>query len=105
MIIEHGVLIHMPAVPTDDKANVAAGRKLQPERDLVPRGHKKGCRLVDPQIRHQPACINSPHGRRQARLLAQAFGTTPEFWVTLEANFDLARSRPKRPLRRLRKAS
>ena len=40
-----------------------------------------------------------------AWLLAQAFGTTPEFWISLQANFDLARSRPKRAVRRLRKAS
>ena len=40
-----------------------------------------------------------------AWLLAQAFGTTPEFWINLQANFDLARSRPKRVVRRLRKAS
>ena len=30
-----------------------------------------------------------------AWLLSQAFGTSPEFWVTLQANFDLANTRPK----------
>ncbi len=39
-----------------------------------------------------------------AWLLLQAFGTTPEFWLNLQANHDLARSRPKRVVRKLRKA-
>lgn len=39
-----------------------------------------------------------------AWLLAQAFGTTPEFWVNLQANYDLARARPRRQIARLRKA-
>ena len=38
-----------------------------------------------------------------AWLLAQAFGTTPEFWVNLQANYDLAGARPRRNLARLRK--
>ena len=40
-----------------------------------------------------------------AWLLSQAFGTTPEFWLNLQANHDLATSRPKRVVRKLRKAS
>ncbi|MCL5996975.1 MAG: HigA family addiction module antitoxin [Chloroflexi bacterium] len=32
---------------------------------------------------------------------AQAFGTTPEFWMNLQNNYDLARSRPKRQVRKL----
>jgi len=36
-----------------------------------------------------------------AWLLSSAFGTTPEFWVNLQANFDLARSRPDRKVRRM----
>ncbi|MBZ5640816.1 MAG: HigA family addiction module antidote protein [Acidobacteriia bacterium] len=39
-----------------------------------------------------------------AWLLAQAFDTTPEFWLNLQATFDLAQSRPPRAVRRLRKA-
>lgn len=31
-----------------------------------------------------------------AWLLAQAFNTTPEFWVNLQTGYDLARSRPAR---------
>ncbi len=38
-----------------------------------------------------------------AWLLSQAFGTTPEFWQNLQSNHDLAKSRPKRVVRRLRK--
>lgn len=39
-----------------------------------------------------------------AWLLAQAFDTTPEFWINLQAAFDLAQSRPSRTVRRLRRA-
>jgi addiction module HigA family antidote len=40
-----------------------------------------------------------------AWLFSQAFGTTPEFWLNLQANHDLAKSRPARVVRRLRNAS
>ena len=30
-----------------------------------------------------------------AWLLSQAFGTSPEFWINLQTNYDLARTRPK----------
>ena len=36
-----------------------------------------------------------------AWLLAQALNTTPEFWVNLQAAYDLARSRPARSVERL----
>ena len=39
-----------------------------------------------------------------AWLLAQALGTTAQFWVNLQANYDLASARPKRTVARLRKA-
>src|SRR5215510_3622325 len=39
-----------------------------------------------------------------AWLLAQALDTSPEFWLNLQALHDLARSRPSRSVRRLRKA-
>ena len=39
-----------------------------------------------------------------AWLFSQALGTTPEFWVNLQTNYDLARNRPKRSVRRLRRA-
>ena len=38
-----------------------------------------------------------------AWLLAQAFATTPEFWLNLQAAYDLAVNRPSRTVRRLRK--
>lgn len=34
-----------------------------------------------------------------AWLLADALGTTPEFWVNLQANHDLVRTRPRRHVR------
>lgn len=36
-----------------------------------------------------------------AWLFAQAFGTTPEFWVNLQMAYDLARHRPAREIARL----
>jgi len=36
-----------------------------------------------------------------AWLLAQAFGTTPEFWVNLQSAYDLASNRPRKRIRRL----
>src|SRR5437870_5761608 len=36
-----------------------------------------------------------------AWLLAGAFNTTPEFWLALQANYDLVRARPARKIRQL----
>lgn len=36
-----------------------------------------------------------------AWLLAEALNTTPEFWINLQAAYDLARSRPTEPIERL----
>ena len=49
------------------------------------------------------------HGKRgvtpeTAWLFAQAFGTTPQFWVNLQSNYDLAGARPKRSVPKLGKA-
>lgn len=40
-----------------------------------------------------------------AWLLAQALNTTPEFWLNLQAAYDLARNRPAQRVPRLRRAS
>ena len=40
-----------------------------------------------------------------AWLLSQALNTTPEFWLNLQAAFDLATSRPAKKVRRLKRAS
>ena len=40
-------------------------------------------------------------GPQMAWSLAQAFDTTPEFWVNLQANYDLAVSRPAENVRKL----
>lgn len=37
-------------------------------------------------------------------LFSQAFGTTPELWINLQANYDLAQSKPERKVPPLRKA-
>lgn len=39
-----------------------------------------------------------------AWLLSQALDTTPEFWLNLQAAYDLAKSRPAAPVGALRKA-
>jgi addiction module HigA family antidote len=39
-----------------------------------------------------------------AWLLSAAFGTTPEFWINLQSQHDLAKSRPVKSIRRLEKA-
>ncbi len=36
-----------------------------------------------------------------AWLLAGALGTTPEFWINLQTNHDLARNRPRKKVRQL----
>ena len=36
-----------------------------------------------------------------AWLFAEAFGTSPEFWMNLQANYDLVRSEPKRLVARI----
>ncbi len=36
-----------------------------------------------------------------AWLFAQAFGTTPEFWMNLQANHDLVKKRPQRQIMQL----
>jgi len=40
-----------------------------------------------------------------AWLFAQAFGTTPEFWLNLQAAYDLARARPIRSVEHIRAAA
>jgi addiction module HigA family antidote len=40
-----------------------------------------------------------------AWLLSQALGTTPEFWVNMQATFDLAVKRPIKTVSKLQKAS
>ncbi len=39
-----------------------------------------------------------------AWLLSQALDTTPQFWINLQTNHDLAASRPKKSVRKLRRA-
>ncbi len=40
-----------------------------------------------------------------AWLLSQAFNTTPEFWLNLQASYDLSIHKPPRKINRLRRAS
>ena len=38
-------------------------------------------------------------------LLGQAFGTTPQFWLNLQSNYELAITKPPKQVSRLRRAS
>jgi len=40
-----------------------------------------------------------------AWLFSEAFGTTPEFWLNLQANYDLVRHRPKWQMARIELAT
>jgi addiction module HigA family antidote len=40
-----------------------------------------------------------------AWLFAEAFGTTPEFWLSLQSNYDLVKHRPKRQVARIAAAA
>jgi len=40
-----------------------------------------------------------------AWLLAEAFGTSPQFWVNLQSNYDLATNRPQRHVPKIKRAS
>jgi len=39
-----------------------------------------------------------------AWLLSQAFGTTPQLWINLQSNYDLAQNKPDRKVRQLKRA-
>jgi antitoxin HigA-1 len=50
------------------------------------------------------------HAQRGVRpeaawLFARALGTTPEFWLNLQNAYDLAKSRPKQEILRLRRVA
>ncbi len=36
-----------------------------------------------------------------AWLLSQAFGTTPEFWINLQTNYDLSKNHPNKTIKRI----
>src|SRR5258707_15368223 len=40
-----------------------------------------------------------------AWLLAEAFGSSPQFWINLQANYDLATNRPTRHVHKIKRAS
>ena len=40
-----------------------------------------------------------------AWLLSESFGTSPQFWINLQTNYDLAVARPARHVRRIKRAS
>ncbi len=40
-----------------------------------------------------------------AWLFAEAFGTSPQYWINLQVNYDLAMNRPSRHVHKLKRAS
>ncbi len=50
--------------------------------------------------------INGKRGVSAATawLLAEAFGTSPQFWINLQSNYDLATNRPPRHVHRIKRA-
>lgn len=40
-----------------------------------------------------------------AWLLAEAFGTSPQFWVNLQSNYDLATNKPQRHVQKIKRVS
>ena len=40
-----------------------------------------------------------------AWLLSEAFGTSPQFWINLQTNYDLATHRPERHVAKIKRAS
>ena len=42
---------------------------------------------------------------KTAWLFAEALGTSPEFWINLQSNYDLVRFRPKRQVQRMAAAA
>jgi len=58
---------------------------------------------LDIPVRRINEIVNGKHGinAETAWLLAGAFGTTPEFWMNLQANYDLAKARPRRVIARV----
>lgn len=59
--------------------------------------------------RARPADQRAGEGKRgvtpqTAWVFAGAFGTTPELWLNLQANHDLAKARPARPVKHVASA-
>ena len=81
-ILQHEVLAPMNLTQVDVAAHI--GVPVQRINEIV-----RGKRGVTPAT---------------AWLFSQAFGTTPEFWINLQAAFDLAQNRPSRLVPPLRKA-
>ena len=40
-----------------------------------------------------------------AWLLSEALGSSPQFWINLQTNYELATNRPERHVRKIRRAS
>ena len=51
--------------------------------------------------------INGKRGvsAETAWLFAEAFGTSPQLWVNLQANYDLTTGRPSRHVQKIKRAS
>ena len=79
--------------------------KILLEEFLVPMGISQAA--LAKHLGIPPQQINAiVHGKHSVTattswLLAQAFNTTPEFWMRLQVNYDLARYKPMKRIEKL----
>ena len=61
---------------------------------------------IDVPVQRINEIVRGKHGITPdtARLLSQAFGTTPQLWINLQTNYDLAQDKPDRKVRQLKMA-
>lgn len=89
MIPEHRIPVHPGIILSEEflkpcgitQVALAANIKVPTQRinEIV-----KGKRGISPET---------------AWLFSQAFGTTPQFWINLQSNYDLSINRPKRKIK------
>ena len=69
------------------------------EEFLIPMGHTQVALAghIGVPVQRVNEIVRGKHGitPETAWLFSQAFGTSPEFWINLQTNYDLARTRPK----------
>ena len=78
------------------------------EEFLIPMGlsQVKLADHIDVPVQRINEIVRGKHGITPdtAWLLSQAFGTTPQLWINLQTNYDLALNKPDREVRQLKMA-
>src|SRR2546427_7920014 len=100
------ITVEVPMIPTE-RVPTHPGEILQ-EEFLAPLGltQVKLAEHIGVPVQRINEIIRGKRGitPETAWLFAQAFGTTPQFWVNLQSNYDLASARPSRNVAKLRRA-